>query len=263
MRPHKLQCATSLLQKRGQRARTLLQKRRQHVHTWVHTHEAIDVCAYIYIYNYVVCLRGCVWVGATRLVGSLHCGVFSAKESFENRAVLPKRSRNLERLHVAATLEIVRRDSTQHIKETGIEGACTLLPSLLQKRPSTLPSLLQKRLKHIAATIYQIHQKRPSTLPSLLQKRLTHIAATLYQIHQKRPSTLPSLLQKRLSTLLPPYNKSMIGGRELARCHLFCKRDIAHCHVFWERDSAYCYGVATIIRLLKMIGLFCRTQSLL
>ena len=101
---------------------------------------------HIYIYNYVACLRGCVWVGATRLVGSLNCGVFLAKEPFENRALLPKRSRNLERLHVAATLESVRRDSRQHIKETEIEGACTLLPSLLQKRPSTLPSLLQKRL---------------------------------------------------------------------------------------------------------------------
>jgi len=47
--------------------------------------------------------------------------------------------------------------------------------------------------------------------------------------------------------------RSFLQKSPIKEKDLFCKRDEDSCAV-----NGYCYGVATISRLLQMIGLFCK-----
>jgi len=131
---------------------------------------------------------------------------------------------------------------------------CHFYRALLQKRPINLSiSVRMLTLISIGHSVSMGWRRSVASIKfkvSFADYRLFYRA-----LLQKRPIILSILLTKAT-----PYHTSGSNYRSLLQnivtfIGFFCKRDLSFYRSY--------YGVATISRLLKIIGLFCRISSLL
>ena len=166
-------------------------------------------------------------MGWLRLVGSFKLQVSFAKEPYKRDYILPKRPIILRSLLIEATPYMKRFEPP--------------------KKNDLSPFKLQVSFAKEPYTRDYILPKRPIILRSLLTEATPYMKLSDFAMGWL---WLVGLITLQVSFAKEPYKTD----------NILQKNPII---VYMKRFERLCYGVATISRLLKIMGLFCRISSLL